>query len=87
MFSIKNLKNLKNLKVIWDEPTTNLQGDKFYIGVDERYAHVRQFPLSPENLGSWNTYYCSPSLVWHVWESQKKLYYWGLLFSLMWQMA
>jgi len=30
--------------------------------------------------------YCSPSLVWHVWKTHKKLYYQGVIFSLVWQL-
>ena len=29
----------------------------------------------------------SPSLVWHIWETQKTSYYQGVFFSLMWQMV
>ena len=31
--------------------------------------------------------YCSPSLVWHIWETQKMSYYRGVVFSSIWQMA
>jgi hypothetical protein len=31
--------------------------------------------------------YCSPSLVWHVWETQEWSYYPVVVFSLIWQMA
>ena len=36
---------------------------------------------------SMNAYCYDPSLVRHIWETQKKSYHQGVIFSLIWQVA
>ena len=44
--------------------------------------------VTTPNVRAWyGLDYCSPSLVWQVWKTQKKLYYQGVVFSLIWQMV
>ena len=74
-------------------PTANGAGDEgSHARTAGRLCYNRRLSWSTLPIESF-TYqtikpnYHSPSLVWHVWDTQIKSYYRGVVFSLIWQMA